>query len=208
MRISLFISAFVGILIGSNMFLGQGLAETDDTLERLPIPNTQQGLDRPGRDGESGERRPPPRKKRLVSGGGLLLSFDANADRIVTFAEVDAGISAAFVQADANQNTYITALEQASWVETLEFPDASLTNPVRFDPNLDSRVTVKEFTRVVGQLYRQYEDGDLGHVSVDDLYEVPKRGDRSSRPPPPKQGGERGERGGDRGGGQGPRVAN
>lgn len=198
MRISLCIAAIIGLTLGSSLFLGTGFAETEETLQRLPATNAQESRGGPlGRASDSDGKkanRPKPRK-RLVAGGGLLQSFDADNDGIVTKTDLVEAVPVLFSVIDTNQNTYITALEQIAWAQALPFRDASLANPVRFDPNIDSRVTLKEFSYVMNQLFQQYASEETGTVLVADLYQIPKREDRGKKPPPPKRGdGKKGER--------------
>ncbi|MEL7480967.1 MAG: hypothetical protein AAGJ29_05360 [Pseudomonadota bacterium] len=106
---------------------------------------------------------------RLVPGGGLLLSFDADQDGRVTTAEVADGIPVAFAAADADEDGFLTPLEQIAWADRLPTRDASLSNPARFDPNLDRRVTFDEFSGVVLQFAEGYADEVSGDVIVADL---------------------------------------
>lgn len=106
---------------------------------------------------------------RLKPGAGLFLTFDANQDgRISTF-EIDAGIPIAFQVADANSDGYLTALEQQDWAAGLPTRDDSLANPFRFDPNLDRRVDLDEFTMVIVNLAADYTNEESGDVLVADL---------------------------------------
>lgn len=111
---------------------------------------------------------------RLVPGGGLLLSFDTNEDGVVTPAEVETGISAAFTLADANGDGRVSPLEQISWSEKLPTRDMSLANPARFDPNLDRVVRLDEFTDIVWLLVNVYAD-PTGSVNIADLQAVEQR---------------------------------
>lgn len=97
---------------------------------------------------------------RLKPGGGLLASFDTNGNGSISQAELEAGIKAAFRAADENDDAELTALEQQAWAESLPTRDDSLANPVRFDPNLDRRVSYAEFRSVIISLTQDYRDGD------------------------------------------------
>ncbi|MEL6862551.1 MAG: EF-hand domain-containing protein [Pseudomonadota bacterium] len=135
---------------------------------------------------------------RLKPGAGLFLTFDADSNGRISASEIDLGIPAAFENADANQDGYLTALEQRDWAAGLPTRDDSLANPFRFDPNLDRRVDLDEFTTVIINLGQDYANEESGDIIVAEL-KAPKpraRDDRDdaedgARPP-------RGERPGDR----------
>ena len=125
--------------------------EDEDAIVRLPA---------------NGEVRSPRDRERLQAdklklGGGLLASFDTDEDGIVSRADLAAGLEAAFADADANEDGELTALEQQAWARSLPTRDNSLANPVRFDPNLDRRVSFEEFSAVITDLWNDYRaDGD------------------------------------------------
>ena len=120
--------------------------QADDDIVRLP----GQGFTKP----EAHKRRGTP--DRLVAGGGLFLSFDTDGDGRITRAELEAGTAAAFAKADANGDGHLTAFEQIKWAESLPTRDDTLANPVRFDPNLDRRVSPEEFETVIAELAEHY----------------------------------------------------
>ena len=127
-------------------------------------------------------RRPARTPKRLVPGGGLLMSFDLNKDGSVSGAEITTGAALAYARADANNDGNLTALEQQDWAETLPTRDETLSNPSRFDPNLDRSVTREEFVSVVEQIAAAYiKDGD-GALTVAELAAPEKRADWGDRP--------------------------
>lgn len=112
---------------------------------------------------------PGERPVRYVPGGGLLLSFDTNRDDVVTPEERALGTAEAFLEADANGDGSLSALEQQAWAAGLPTRDESLANPVRFDPNLDRMVSEAEFTQVVESIADAYVDPVSGVISVEDL---------------------------------------
>lgn len=107
--------------------------------------------------------------ERLIAGGGLILSFDTNADSIVTPDELRTGIEVAFENADRNADGRITPLEQMAWSDSLPTRDTSLANPARFDPNLDRVVRQAEFAEVVLTFAAGLADETTGDVHVDQL---------------------------------------
>ncbi len=119
---------------------------------------------------------------RLKPGAGLFITFDTDSNGRISRSEIDAGIPAAFQQADNNEDGYLTALEQQDWARSLPTRDDSLANPFRFDPNLDRRVDIEEFTLVISNLGRDYADETSGEIIIADL----------KAPPPARQSRERG----------------
>ena len=107
--------------------------------------------------------------KRLKPGAGLLLTFDKDEDGRISTSEINAGIPIAFTSADRNEDGYLTALEQQDWAASLPTRDDSLANPFRFDPNLDRRVDLEEFTLVINNLGIDYADEVSGDILVADL---------------------------------------
>ena len=106
---------------------------------------------------------------RLKPGAGLFLTFDSNEDGRISQFEIDAGIPLAFRIADRNEDGFLTALEQQDWAASLPTRDDSLANPFRFDPNLDRRVDLDEFTTVIVNLGTDYADETTGDILVADL---------------------------------------
>ena len=117
---------------------------------------------------------------RLKPGAGLFITFDQDADGRIGASEMDAGIPAAFEDADANQDGYLTALEQRDWATSLPTRDDSLANPFRFDPNLDRRVDLDEFTMVIVNLGQDYANEESGEIIVSEL-KAPKPSARDRR---------------------------
>ncbi len=115
------------------------------------------------------ELRERARADRLKPGAGLFITFDSNEDGRISQFEIDAGIPLAFRVADRNEDGYLTALEQQDWAESLPTRDDSLANPFRFDPNLDRRVDLEEFTTVIVNLGSDYADETSGDILVADL---------------------------------------
>lgn len=116
--------------------------------------------------------------KRLKPGAGLFLTFDTDEDGRISTTEIDAGIPIAFTSADRNADGYLTALEQQDWAASLPTRDDSLANPFRFDPNLDRRVDLEEFTSVISNLGIDYADEESGDILVADLKAPKLRSDR------------------------------
>ncbi|WP_300376347.1 EF-hand domain-containing protein [Henriciella sp.] len=139
-------------------------AAEDDNLVRLPGSGQV----------KSEEDRSKLNMDRLKPGGGLLASFDTDDDGRISQAEMEAGIKAAFAEADANNDNRLTAIEQQQWAASLPTRDDSLANPVRFDPNLDRRVSFAEFSNVIMDLARDYREEDQQELRVAAL-KAPKK---------------------------------
>lgn len=120
---------------------------------------------------------------RLVPGGGLFASFDANSDGRISADELAEGTRAAFLLADANSDGELVALEQQDWAASLPTRDDTLSNPVRFDPNLDRIVTFEEFEAVIAQLATSYQDGN-GVIELAKLSAPGPKPERPDRRPP------------------------
>lgn len=108
-------------------------------------------------------------QERLAPGGGLLVSFDGNADGRVSAEEFETGLTASFAAADANGDGSLSVFEQRDWADDLPTRDGSLSNPVRFDPNLDRVVSYDEFTSVIRSLAAPYQDETDGSIDLADL---------------------------------------
>lgn len=119
--------------------------------------------------GELRDALPGGERQRLVPGGGLLISFDADGNDIVTMAEIGTGIDAAFEAADENGDGTLSAFEQQAWADSLPTRDESLANPVRFDPNLDRRVSLEEFSQVIERIAESYTSEESGVIYRDSL---------------------------------------
>ena len=127
----------------------------------LPVMADEELVRLPGK----GELRTPEqaatdRPVMLKPGSGLFMTFDSDTNGAISAMEIEAGIPVAFKRADRNGDGYLTALEQRAWADSLPTRDDSLANPVRFDPNLDRRVSLEEFDLVINNLARDFrEDG-------------------------------------------------
>ncbi|MEM1087676.1 MAG: hypothetical protein AAGH90_08100 [Pseudomonadota bacterium] len=146
-------------------------ADEQDGLVRLPGQGELRDRDNPDRAGVD----------RFKSGGGLFISFDGDADGTITLEEVRAALPVAFSQADANGDGNLSALEQQDWAKSLPTRDDSLANPTRFDPNLDRRVDLEEFTTVIEALYADYLNEDTGLLQLADLKAPKQRKTRRER---------------------------
>jgi hypothetical protein len=168
--------------LAASPVFAQAEGDTDE-LVRLP----GQGLVKP-------DTAPAQRNlDRLVPGGGLFASFDANGDGQISAEELTSGMRAAFLLADANADGQLGALEQQDWAADLPTRDDTLSNPVRFDPNLDRIVTFEEFRAVIAELATNYQD-DRGVIEIAKLSAPapkPERGERRAPPagPPPERTG-------------------
>lgn len=165
------IRTLILFLAGAFGTLGSSLAQTDlDEIVRLP----GQGEVR------SSELRDYTKSQRLKPGAGLFIAFDRNQDGRVNADEIASGIPIEFTSADSNNDGFLTALEQQAWAAGLPTRDDSLANPFRFDPNLDRRVDIDEFTLVINNLGNDYRDEQTGDIIVADL-RAPQRGQAEAR---------------------------
>lgn len=143
-------------LLASTAALAPVAIAEDDEIVRLP----SQGAVRDDRT------RNRVKAERLKPGGGLFVTFDTNEDGTISPDEISRGIPLAFASADTNEDGALTALEQQAWSDSLPTRDETLSNPVRFDPNLDRRVELAEFTAVISDLGQVYADEVSGNISI------------------------------------------
>ena len=148
---------------------GSAMAQEDDDLVRLP-----------GQGEVKAERVAEVGAERLAPGGGLMASFDTDANGRVSLAELETGIRAAFIAADANGDGELTPLEQQDWASKLPTRDESLLNPARFDPNLDRLVSAEEFSQVIHTMAAGYSEEDSDEVVLASLKREPRR-DKEAR---------------------------
>jgi len=148
------IARLLSLALIAAAFASPVLAEEDD-LVRLP----GQGEVKP-------DRARGAIKGRLAPGGGLMVSFDTDESGTVTMAEVDAGILAAFLDADENADGELTPLEQQAWASSLPTKDETLYNPTRFDPNLDGRVSADEFDGIIRKIASAYAAEGSGVIEL------------------------------------------
>jgi len=125
-----------------------------------------------------GPRRPgPPQWHPPVD---MLLQYDANHDGMVTRAEMERGVHAAFTRADTNHDGHldedeVRAVNQQRWKE-----DASTASPL-VDWNHDGDVDFNEFAATPRSLFAQLDADSDGTLSPVEL----KAG--RAGPPTPKQ---------------------
>ena len=159
------------------MLVAPSFAEDKDDLVRLP-----------GQGEVKSERIAQVGAARLAPGGGLMASFDTDANGRISIQELETGIKAAFIAADANADGELTPLEQQDWAGNLPTRDESLLNPARFDPNLDRLVNEKEFSFVIRSIAEGYREDGSTEVVLATLKRDPRReteeSEDNSRPDP------------------------
>lgn len=152
------VAAFSLAMICMTSFSSPAHAE-DDEIVRLPGSG----------EVKSDSARRKLKADKLKPGGGLLASFDTDDNGRVSQEELRAGIEGAFLAADENGDGELTAIEQQKWAENLPTRDDSLGNPVRFDPNLDRRVSYSEFSAVISDLWADYRKDGQEVLRIADL---------------------------------------
>lgn len=138
---------------------GGGDTKIDDSVVRLPNQMHRRFM---GRFRNSVDAK-------FVPGGALIFSFNRNEDNLVSKLELQNGIDDAFNLADENRSGYLTVFEQQAWARQLEVKDATLSNPVRFDPNLNGSISYEEFASVITRLAEQYEEAN-GEILIEALF--------------------------------------
>lgn len=155
--------SLIVMLASASVFVSPAMAD-DDELVRLP--GQGEFRDQKKREETKGDRLKP--------GAGLLVSFDTDENGRISTSEIGVGIPIAFKAADENEDGYLTAIEQQEWASSLPTRDDSLANPFRFDPNLDKRVYLEEFAKVITDLGIDYADEASGDIIVTEL-KAPKQ---------------------------------
>lgn len=81
-----------------------------------------------------------------VKPGALLLAtFDTNQDFQITEAEIEAGARQTFKIADADQDGFMSPLEQREWASRIGSDADVIANPTTFPSALPAQVTEDEF---------------------------------------------------------------
>lgn len=164
-------SRLFGLALVASLWGPAALGQDAESAETEQIPIEDEIVRLPGQ----GELKPEAARivgddtERLIAGGGLILSFDTDANGRVTPDELQAGVAAAFENADKNEDGRITPLEQMAWADRLPTRDTSLANPARFDPNLDRVVRETEFSEVVLTFAATLADETTGDVHLEKL---------------------------------------
>lgn len=135
--------------------------------------------------------------------GLIFVEFDANRDRVVSAAELSAGLEADWTQASKGAAS-IGHIDLRAWLVSVLGSDEFDFGPVGFDTNLDSVITKAEFINALTQRFNGLDTDKNGAVSRAELVRQVQslgRGPAGGRPGGGPQGGR--PSGGGRGGGEG-----
>ncbi len=125
---------------------------------------------------------------RVVAPGALLwASFDRDMNGLVTEAEIKAGATLAFTQADRNADGQLTAFEQGDWAARIGAREDVLSNPMVFDADLDRSVTAGEFGSGLLRLAAALKSSEAADILLADLVKpLRAREERDEGPPDPE----------------------
>jgi hypothetical protein len=98
----------------------------------------------------------------------IFLEFDANRDRVITDAELRAGLDADWAQASKGAAS-IGHIELREWLVTVLGSDAFDFGPVGFDTNYDATVTKAEFTNAFSNRFANLDANKDGSLSRKEL---------------------------------------
>ena len=102
----------------------------------------------------------------------ILTAFDANGDGIVTRAEMEAGLRAAFAKADANHDGKLDEAEARAVNQQRLAEDQSTASPL-VDWNHDGYIDFNEFAANARSLFDEMDrDGD-GQLDAKELHPEP-----------------------------------
>lgn len=98
---------------------------------------------------------------RFIRSGALLMaSFDANHDFIVSDEEIEAGAASTFLHADADNNGYVSPLEQRAWAARVTSETDVLGNSSFFISAIPGQVGEKEFIAGIKIFSERFRDQD------------------------------------------------
>ncbi len=126
----------------------------------------------------------------------VLLELDANKDRAVTIAEMEAGLGTVWAQIDTDQTGTVTPIEYGIWAQANLGDDSAHPTRIAIDTNLDGGITRAEFDARMRHEFREMDkNADQILTRQEMIFRLPSQ--RMGM-----QGGPGGGMGG-RGGGQG-----
>jgi len=166
------IGTFVILIMAGLFFAAPALAQVISQTPRPDVPSpeteTVETLEHREPIGSSGTVVQIPR-----SGALLFAGFDTSGDYIIDKAEVAAGIARAFVQADWDNNGFLSLVELEGWrVAALGSEHAAPSN-FAFAPNFARTVSKEKFTTVLMNLADRLDKDDQsemdGKIALSDL---------------------------------------
>ena len=128
----------------------------------------------------------------------LFATMDADKDRAVSFAELDAALEAEWALADSDGNGMATALEFANWSDVSLGSQDTLPNRLSFDRDVSGSVSETEFAEGMAQEFNRLDANKDQILTRAELLFV-----RPARAPQGEAGQRQRPNGGNRGGGGG-----
>lgn len=109
----------------------------------------------------------------IHSGALLLASFDTNQDFLVTDAEIESGARNTFKIADADNDGFMTAIEQRNWASKITGEGDVLENSQFFHSEIPNQVTEDEFVNGIQIFSTNFENED-GNILFTSFIVTPK----------------------------------
>jgi hypothetical protein len=115
--------------------------------------------------GRAMQDRTAPIRALLSADALMLVSFDTNADLIVTREEAEAGYGREWTRADADNNASLSPIEFSNWSNLVM--GGSQIGPYRldFDRNVDNVITREELDTELRARFSQYDSDENGAIA-------------------------------------------
>ncbi|MGE0045770.1 MAG: EF-hand domain-containing protein [Hyphomonadaceae bacterium] len=126
----------------------------------------------------------PPPTQTIAPEAMLYYEFDANRDRIVERAELEAGIGAAWSEAAGDQAA-IGQLAIREWLHRVLGADGFAFSPTSFDADFNGTVTREEFAAELNESFDRLDSDNDGRLTRAEF--VSRRGRVDPAMPPPQR---------------------
>lgn len=115
----------------------------------------------------------------------LIATFDANADALVTRAELEAGVRRGFEAIDTGKAGTLGYIAFADWAERFLGDRNALPSPFETDSDGDNRISLPELHAKLGEFFTRYDRNKDGTLTRAELLTI--RASAFSEPPADKK---------------------